>query len=505
MKSYIENQKTVKISDIYNKENSLTASDFKIIKTNSNMKLLNDLLIDVGKGNDMSENEFVKFKTNSKYLKTASLTGNDFLLDSESSTSFEFINSNKNVEFIEKNKFRVINKFDILYTSTGSNNSIGACSLSVEQLNYNFSSHIFKLEIKPEINIFYLFALLKNKYCQEACDLEVPKAGIMRRGGKRFLKIKIPFPTINNHKEPNKVEIYVSLLVQNIINKEEQIKEKKEFIDEKIYIELKNNQNDNNFTYSYPKISEIKKQERLDTGLYVKEFKKVDFLIKNYNYGFFKIPIDKFKSGFTPKIRFFNPSNKKYNWVTPTHTTDEGFYEPNITINMPKKNNINGDCFLIINRTSKGKKGEFVGISCFYDFSMYGKGQYNQGLYKINDFDKEKSLFLVSVLNSKIFRQICGCVSIGSKMKEMKSYDFSKLIFPNFPEEKQKEISELYYNNIDKNKDLILDNYLEKEKLRNKQIGIFQLNMEIFKLREILEKLIHKIVIEEKIEIDLNY
>ena len=219
MKSYIENQKTVKISDIYNKENSLTASDFKIIKTNSNMKLLNDLLIDVGKGNDMSENEFVKFKTNSKYLKTASLTGNDFLLDSESSTSFEFINSNKNVEFIEKNKFRVINKFDILYTSTGSNNSIGACSLSVEQLNYNFSSHIFKLEIKPEINIFYLFALLKNKYCQEACDLEVPKAGIMRRGGKRFLKIKIPFPTINNHKEPNKVEIYVSLIFQNIINK----------------------------------------------------------------------------------------------------------------------------------------------------------------------------------------------------------------------------------------------------------------------------------------------
>ena len=32
-------------------------------------------------------------------------------------------------------------------------------------------------------------------------------------------------------------------------------------------------------------------------------------------------------------------------------------------------------------------------------------------------------------MNSTIMRKICGYSTIGSKMKEMKSYDFSKLIF----------------------------------------------------------------------------
>jgi len=43
---------------------------------------------------------------------------------------------------------------------------------------------------------------------------------------------------------------------------------------------------------------------------------------------------------------------------------------------------------------------------------------------------------------------------------------------------------------------------LEKEKARNEKLGIFQLNMEIFDLRETLENLVYKIVMEEKIKIE---
>ena len=46
---------------------------------------------------------------------------------------------------------------------------------------------------------------------------------------------------------------------------------------------------------------------------------------------------------------------------------------------------------------------------------------------------------------------------------------------------------------------------LEKEKIRNREIGIYQLNMEIFSLREQLEDLVHKIVMEEKIELRFEY
>ena len=52
----------------------------------------------------------------------------------------------------------------------------------------------------------------------------------------------IPFPTTTNHLNPEKVEALVSLIVQNIIDKEEQIKIKNKQIDELIEKELRDNQ-----------------------------------------------------------------------------------------------------------------------------------------------------------------------------------------------------------------------------------------------------------------------
>ncbi|HLD26704.1 MAG TPA: hypothetical protein VJB63_01995, partial [Patescibacteria group bacterium] len=61
-----------------------------------------------------------------------------------------------------------------------------------------------------------------------------------------------------------------------------------------------------------------------------------------------------------------------------------------------------------------------------------------------------------------------------------------------------------YYNPTDKSPYLNFENYLEKEKKRNTEAGIFQLNMELFSLREKLEDLVDKIVKEEKIDISFE-
>jgi hypothetical protein len=256
MRSYIVKPKSVRKSQILEKEQNFSATGYYQVTNNSNMHLLSDLLYGVGKGKDMDEKDFLKFETTSKYLKTASLTGENFLLDETSNNTYEYINPLLNKIF--KNKSRNIEKYDILYTSTGSNNRIGDCTLAPKDLNHNFSSHIFKLNLKKEINKFYLFALLKSNYGKEACDLEVPKAGIMRRGGKRFLNLKIPFPTTKNNSNPENIEKLVSLIVQNIIDKEEQIKAKNKLIDEKIEQELRANQKKSSFSYAYPKITDIK-------------------------------------------------------------------------------------------------------------------------------------------------------------------------------------------------------------------------------------------------------
>ena len=79
------------------------------------------------------------------------------------------------------------------------------------------------------------------------------------------------------------------------------------------------------------------------------------------------------------------------------------------------------------------------------------------------------------------------------------------LKIPNFPDSKQREIARIYYHKVAKNSDLNLDNYFTKEKERNKQLGIFQLNMETFALRERLEEIVDSIVRETPVALNFAY
>lgn len=95
-----------------------------------------------------------------------------------------------------------------------------------------------------------------------------------------MLSIKIPFP---NQSNKNEVIEYVELLVKAIINREKEIKNKDKLITELIDKELIENQKDNGFSYEYPSYEKILKTSyRLETGMYTKEFKKMDFLLNNY-------------------------------------------------------------------------------------------------------------------------------------------------------------------------------------------------------------------------------
>ena len=49
---------------------------------------------------------------------------------------------------------------------------------------------------------------------------------------------------------------------------------------------------------------------------------------------------------------------------------------------------------------------------------------------------------------------------------------FHLIEIPNFPESKQKEIAELYYNSVDYPTNLNLDNFLKEDTKWNKKAGI---------------------------------
>ncbi len=245
--------------------------------------------------------------------------------------------------------------------------------------------------------------------------------------------------------------------------------------------------------------NEIKNMVGLN-GMYSNEYKHHRNLISNYKNGFFNISLENLKSGSTPDIRIFS-KKALLKWVTPTDIKDEGFFAPTENISMPSSNNLDKSAILFINRTSKGKKGEYVGIACYYDHSYYGDGHHNQGIYKVEDYSESKKQFIVAFMNST--RKICGYTSQGTKMKEMKMNNFSELIFPSFPDKKQNEIAVEYYNALPTNSTLTLSNYLTKESSRNSKLGIFQLNLEILSLKEKLALIVDKIIKEEPIKIEL--
>ena len=293
-------------------------------------------------------------------------------------------------------------------------------------------------------------------------------------------------------------------MTQAIINKEKLIKERNETILKAIEIELLENQKPNRFCFELPRINELEEITRFDTGMYGERFKSIEFLIKNYKDGYFKIDNSKIKSGNTPDVRFIgNIKALKYHWATPTNCSDYGVLKEE-RINLEGKNNINKDCILLINRTSKGGKGEYVGIAGFYDFKELGAGHHNQGMYQIAEYKKIDLIFMLCLLNCELMRKYCSGMSAGSKMKELKMEQFLQIPFPNFPESIQIEISKLYHNTeIDyKANTFTVDNFLDKDNEYNQQAGIYELDKTAKQLKKILNQAIEKIVDDKEVSLD---
>ena len=490
MSNFLIKPTSIKKSDILNKVFSLHPSEHKKIDIrNRNLKSISKLVVAEGVGEQINVDEYLNFNSNYT-LVTISNMGKCIIDENQ---------GERISPFIYKDSTKKLSKGDVLVSR---NASLGKITLVNKDFNGILNGGISYLKFKEDKK-YYAFAFFLLDYGADYLTVLTSGGGTQKNAKRQnLLDLKIPFPTSKNHKSPELIEKYVSILTQNIIDKEEQIEIRQKNIDELVYHELRNNQK-SNFSYSLPKKSDLLSHKRIDTGLYTEKYKEENHLIENYKNGFSSINTSKFKSGSTPKTRIFNASKSSLKWVTPTNISDEGFYNPIEKISMPTSNNLKKDCILFINRTSKGKKGEYVGITCFYDVSYYGEGQHNQGLYRIEHLSKDEMIFTTAFMNSRIMRKICGNISIGSKMKEMKSYDFATLKFPKFDKSLKQKIGKLYYHNIDKT-NFDFDNYFENEKVRNQELGIFQLNTEIIEIKKELEIVLNKIITEETITLNAN-
>ncbi|MDA9231009.1 hypothetical protein N9O56_00360 [Rickettsiales bacterium] len=480
---------------------SFSARDYrKLHIVNENLIKLSDLLEEKHKaGKEIGSENYMK-KSKYRFLKTVNISRN-YTLDE---ASIEYCKPENKV-FPKKN--------EILIVKDGAGNGLGEVALYSYDNKENFdslSAGIIAIDVKEDFR-FYVLGILKSQHFKDYIDINTAQGSTIRHAKLIALDYKIPFPTINNNQNPEKIEKLVSIITQNIIDKEEKINEKNKKIDELIEKELRENQkSENNFKYAYPKISEIKKESRLDTGIYEREFKEIDFLIRNYEGGYINFEDSGFKRKKGPNLAisvigrsYYSDIKHNQNFkqlILSKHVTDEGGLKANQYIGSSAKLPILKKFdFLLFARGDIGRviliDDILIGATSNFDvFFISSKKQNWENIFALCYF---------KYLRNIGFWEFYGVG--GSGASSLTDYYFKKVNLPNFPDSKQQEIAKEYYNKINKNQNLNLDNYLELEKARNDQLGIFQLNMEIFTLREKLEDIIDKIINDQNININLNY
>lgn len=470
MKSIITTFKSIKGKDyllsssLHTQINIANKNHFSLRSLLSRELNTNDLGKEVGSINYVKGSDFF-------FTKTKALQSYSFLptLNSESTESImpqSFVNHN-------------LKAGDIILSK---DSNIGeTVILDKDYPNYMLSGALYKLPLN-DFDKFYILAFIKHRYFREQLNRLVPKGATLRHAGTKFLDCNIPFPVNNKETIVN----YVSYVTRKIIEIEIEIRKRNSEINDIIETELIQNQTaDNNYKFSHATYNQLLVGKRLDTGVYSDTFQRITHLLNNYKFGVFYIETNKLKSGSTPKIRDISEySEGNTRWITPTNCSDWGFIQTQEMISTPTKNNLEENAVLLINRTSRGGKGEYVGISTFYDYDAYGKGHHNQGIYRITGYNKEILVFITTFMNTKIMRKYCSALSVGSKMKEIKSEQFLSIPIPLLKHEVLKQVYKLFYTeNFDKSIDNILS-------LRPNSIGLFHLSI----VKEILTKYLDSVL-----------
>ena len=499
MKNYSIELRTIKKSNILNKNFSLSSYNYKILNfRNNNIIPLKNIIYKEIKGFEPGSETYINFSKN-KFIRIQDLEIENFIFNENKKT--QKINIKK---ISDKNLSKKIQKGDLIYQTASNIGNV--CFYNGEEAFYN--SHLIKIKIKPIFNKYYIFAILKSNFNKNQVDIQGSIKGIDNFSKDILYNTIIPFPTKENNENPEDVENLISLIIQNIIDKEKKIKEKNQLIDDLIEKELLKNQKENIDIWNYPKITEIKKELRLDTGLYEKEFKKIYNKILNYKYG--NLNLTK-KNGFEitrgQNLQFSNIGTSIYRDIK----KNEQYYKLILSKNIGKRKIKN---FSYIGNKNKLKeiKNEDIIFSCRGE--MGRSYLFNEIQEKmITNIDNvhirnkklnfENKVFLFTFINFLKEKRILSYISCeGSGAPSFTQYQFNKICIPLFPEEIQKKISKEYYNKVEK--ELNFENYLEKEEMRNSQLGISQLNIEIFHLKEILEDLIDRVIMNKRIEINFK-
>lgn len=409
-------------------------------------------------------------------------------IDSINST---FYTDEKMRKIATQNKAPLLNKGDILYQTAS---DVGNVCMYLDNAPAYYNSHLLKIEVDIKYK-YYVFAFLKSSVSKNFISISGSIKG-MDNFRKDFLnKQLIAFPNPKIYINHNEIINYISNLMMNLIDKEFEIQRKEKEISLLIENELSSSYN---YKYNYPKISDLKNENRIDANIYTSEYKMKEHNILTYKHGYFYLNADKIKPGKTPKKRIFKNENSGTDniWITPKNIRNSLLhYETYISTDSSNTLTYNSIILSSI---------RYVNNGVYIDKNLDNNSYANQNTLIINEFEEsDKQISILLFLTSDFCKNLLYGRRVVGTVPILYSSQLARIPIPKFKSDFRKKLVTLFYNEKSTTYKGI-DDYIEKEKTRNKDLGIFQLNNEAMRLRNKINMIFDNIINENNITIELN-
>lgn len=499
MNKYIIKEKSINRDKLIKNGYSLSPLSYRTVECkNNNTKKLRELILEKNKGFEPGSDTYTTHGQN-YFIRITDL----------STINYTFFNTENTIKLSSeaiKGERQIIVNGDMCFQTASDVGNV--CIYNGDSAYYN--SHIIKLGFDESLK-YYIFAILKSKFGRAQVDVGGSIKGVDNFNEELLLNIDIPFPDYKDDNINDNIKKYISIIVRNIINKEECIKNKNKNIDMLISKELDKNQKNNKFIYRYPTRDLFINHGRMDASIFEQKVKKIEFKIKNYTNGYYYMS-EKFNYSRGQNLQVSQIGESIY-----SNIEKKNFYRMFTNIEMQDDRTISGfrwlgnknNLSLLPDKAIMlAADGMIVGRSFFFD-KMENT---ITNLHPWIIMPKDENMPIYERVFLSVYLSYLKNIGYLNKIKDksngggLKKNHLDKwIIIPKFDDTIKSQIALQYYNNCNKNKKLTLDNYLDEEFKRNNVIGIYQLNMELFELRNKLEEVIDKLVSGESIDIDFNY
>ncbi|MGP4069104.1 hypothetical protein [Halobacillus sp. B29] len=409
---------------------------------------------------------------------------------------------------LSSSNLKVAKKEDILMSTVRTyRKGIGMVSSSSEnQVTTNALINICDTtNYFPEITKRYIYSFLRSSFFIDQVWSMINR-GVYPRMDKGALdKIIVPIPA------DKKIIEYISKLTKAIVEKEEQIRAKHKQMINKIESELENNQGSGNkYIHSYPTNNDIITSRRMDASFWSEKLKRKIHFIKSYKYGCWE---SIYQAGYFTRrgqnlqvsnvgqgYYYDHPVGNSYALVYPSDINDYmsiskfSYYGNKRKLNYVRK----GEVIF----AAKGKRDVSIGHS--YVNLMNRKFLTNIDAFLIDSGDIEMNIFLGQCFSYYkqigLFSNLSDASNGGSFVENY----FNYLPIPKFPSDKVKEITNLYHNpspEMSEQEDVNLNNFVVWHRRRNKELGVWDLDMDLKTLQSELDKVQNQLVKGEDINI----